>query len=183
VKLYSGMVIIETNVFLSHGKFLNLFQLEGKQDPHYSGDGGKMIRDPQFILNNSSDKNGNLTQQFKFEHEIRFLFKRHLQAAKGKKATKNAIKTVGVLLANNEIHYLTRDDSQPTGGKGKKKKDTNSDSKWVSKKYGGLEIPQFPENSEVKECMPDRCFYKINMFLVDVEKVEEIEEENAAGDD
>ena len=44
-------------------------------------------------------------------------------------------------------------------------------------------MPQFPENSEVKEFMPDRCFYKINMFLVDVEKVEEIEEENAAADD
>jgi hypothetical protein len=130
VKLFSGMLLIETNVFVSHGKYLNLFQLQGAE----------------FLLN-TSKKDGKFTQNFSFDSEIKFMFKRSEQT--NKRGPKSEDYSVGILLENGDFHLV-----MPASKK--------SNTVWVSKKYGEAGIdasctgPEFPENTKVIKFQADK---------------------------
>lgn len=78
-KLFSGLILIETNVFVAHGRHISQFYLKNQR----------------FELR--KDKH------FSFTAYIRFIFKRqHVN-----KITKEIIDSVGVLLENGEIHVIS----------------------------------------------------------------------------
>ena len=83
VKLFSGLLVIHTNVFIAHGKNIAQFYLKNRE----------------FELRTDCK------QEFRFKHIIKFIFKRMITNP----VTKEPFYHVGVCLENGEIHVIASD--------------------------------------------------------------------------
>ena len=87
VKLYAGIVLVETNVFVAHGRHISQFYLENNSQ--------------KFELRKDTDMS--------FTHYVKLIFKRLRNDKK-----KGEIYDVGVLLENGEIFIIDSKTNTPT---------------------------------------------------------------------
>lgn len=85
VCLFSGLIMIETTVFVSHGRFVSFYYL--KED--------------KFVLSDL---------HFDYSDQIKFIFKRRREVIDNNRVNERF--SVGVLLANGEFHVIENDNPE-----------------------------------------------------------------------